>query len=133
MQLELMTLCDRVQNQAGRLTLHGLFEALHLPRVPAALPTCGLFVRLRYWPPEAGSHRLSFYFVNADGQPLDTAPALEHVFPPVTERPHAAISIPISLAGLRVPAYGEYSVHFEVDGDELGVLPFFVLPPGPPN
>jgi len=103
-------------SQEGKLNVLGVFDALHVGSVPAVHPRATLVVRLKASPDDAGTHALSFAWLNPAGEEVwssngevavQTPPSgtLEVDIPVI-----AALDLPIAEGGLHL-------MRVELDGE----------------
>jgi hypothetical protein len=125
-KVEILALCDFAVDYAGKLTIVGVFDELDAPEAPAMHRAWSIAIRLRFDKAEEGQKALRVSVV-------DTAGAL--VMPYLDERlevvvpessPSCAVQLILNIGRLTFSHFGDYAVHLEVDGQQVGSTPLFV-------
>jgi len=126
MKVELFVLCDAAADYDGKLSILGTFDTIWAKQVPAVHPQCAIALRARFSRIEEGDHMVRINIVDEDGKAV--VPSLEagvHVkFP---ERPSAvSVNMIFNIQGLKINAYGEYSIDLAIDGRHEASLPLYI-------
>ena len=118
-------------SQEGKLNVLGIFDALHVAGFPSMHPRAYFVVRVKATAQDAGTHRLTFHWVN----PRDTelwnssgelgveagpTPALEMDLPII-----AVVDLPLD-------SPGQYTMRVELDGEPVARTTVFVNAAGGP-
>jgi hypothetical protein len=126
MNLEILTICDAAVDYSGRLSILGAFDVIHAHRFPAVHPHCSVALRIRFDRIEAGGHPFVLNIIDADGK---------NIIPPIqgnmeVKMPSgfvsSAVNVVLNLQGLKFDHPGEYSLNFEMDGEQVAYLPVYV-------
>lgn len=126
MKIELFVLADYAADQAGKLTIVGIFDTLLGPDSPVVHPHISVAVKLRFEKIEEGAKRLRLTLSDADGKlilpsidiPIDVQmPDDQHT---ITRQVVANID------GLKLEKFGEYSFDLAIDGRHEASIPLFV-------
>ena len=126
MKIELLALADFAADYGGKLSVIGIFDTIFARQMPAVHPHCCLAVKLRFDKEEEGQKRLRLAICDDDGKLV--LPAMEIPIqvsmPPDSET--NTIQVVANIAGMKVDAFGEYSIDLELDGRHEGSSPLFV-------
>lgn len=126
MKIELLTLADFAADYGGKLSVVGIFDTIFARQMPAVHPHCCLAVKLRFDKDEEGQKRLRLLICDDDGKLV--LPAMEVpiqvTVPPGVES--NTIQVVANIGGMKIEAFGEYSIDLEIDGRHEGSSPLFV-------
>ncbi len=128
MKVELFALCDFAADYGGKLNVVGIFDSIFTRQMPAVHPHCCLAVKLRFDKIEEGPKKLRLSIADDDGKAV--LPPIEiaiNVAMPPDARTNA-IQVVANIGGMKVEAYGEYSIDLALDGRHEGSVPLFVRP-----
>lgn len=128
MKVELFALCDFAADYGGKLSVVGIFDSIFARQMPAVHPHCCLAVKLRFEKIEEGAKKLRLSVSDDDGKPV--LPPIE-IGITVAMPPDAhtnAIQVVANIGGMKVDAFGEYSIDLAIDGRHEGSIPLFVRP-----
>lgn len=116
MQVELFCLADYAAEQAGKLTIVGIFDTLAGSQFPLLHPSCSLAVKLRFTTIEAGTKRLRLNLTDADGKLV--LPSIDlPIEVQMLEDQHTCIrQLVANIGGLKIEKPGEYSFDLAIDG-----------------
>jgi hypothetical protein len=126
MNTEILTICDAAVDYGGRLSILGAFDVIHAHRFPAVHPHCSVALRIRFDRIEYGAHPFILNIVDEDGN---------NIIPPIQGNMEvkmppgfisSAVNVVLNLQGLKFERPGEYSVNFELDGEQVTFLPLYV-------
>ena len=126
MHVEVFTLCDAATGDRGKLNILGAFDAIFAAKMPTVHPQCSITLRIRFESIEQGEHKITVNFVDADGK---------HVIPPLNAtkqvkfgegQRYASSNLILNIQGLKLVAYGEYSIDLAIDGKQEASLPLLV-------
>ncbi len=134
MKIELFAVADFAVEQAGKLTIVGVFDTLCCHSLPVVHELCAVVAKLRFEKIEEGTKRVRLNLSDADGKlvlpsvdlPLDVR---------MNEDQHTLTkNIVVKIGGLKIEKEGEYSFDLAVDGRHEASIPLFVrvvqsLPP----
>ena len=109
MKVELFCIADYAADQAGKLTIVGIFDSLNAPQFPVAHPSCSLAVKLRFETIEAGTKRLRLNLTDADGKLV--LPSIDlPIEVQMQEGQHTCTrQLVANIGGLKIEKPGEYS------------------------
>jgi hypothetical protein len=128
MHVEAFALCDFAADYGGKLTIVGIFDSIFARQMPAVHPHCCIAVKIRFEKIEEGAKKLRLSLADDDGKPV--LPPIEIpinvAMPP--EAPSNAIQVVANIGGMKIEAYGEYSIDLAIDGRHEGSIPLFVRP-----
>ncbi len=130
MRIDLLTLCDAAVEVNGRLHVLASVDYFWAATLPYIHPKCTLAARLRWEGHErVRKHKLSVHIVDADGASIATE-FCRKITPPVPSHDDipAVRHVILELEKLRFESYGPYAVRIEADGEEVGYLPFGIVP-----
>ena len=125
MKVELFALCDFAADYAGKLTVVGVFDSIFARQMPAVHQHCCVAVKLRFEKIEEGQKRVRLSISDDDGKLV--LPAMEipiNVAMPPDARTNT-IQVVANIAGMKIEAYGEYSIDLALDGRHEGSIPLF--------
>lgn len=130
MEVNYAFLCDYADT-TGKVTAVGIgINTIYAPKVPIRHPLFYAVIELSFSGVETGEKRLGVRIIDADGRavvpPLD-APL--NVASPPAGYLHMVQRIALALHGVEFRAYGDYSVHWLVDGHEVKTVPLRVAAP----
>ena len=128
MKVELFALCDFAADYGGKLNVVGMFDSIFARQMPAVHPHCCLAVKLRFEKIEEGAKKLRLSIADDDGKPV--LPPIEigiTVAMPADARTNA-IQVVANIGGMKIDAFGEYSIDLALDGRHEGSIPLFVRP-----
>ena len=78
MIIQVAVLCDAATDENGKMFILGAFDTIYTPHLPAIHPQCTVALRVTFQAEDEGTRKLSFHFINADGQailkPIDIPP-----------------------------------------------------------
>jgi hypothetical protein len=126
MKIELLTICDHAVDYGGKMCVLGMFEGLRAPSVPASHPHCTILARIRFYPTEAATHKVSISITDEDGKPI-IQPLIKDVpvhFP--GEVRSMIFNMLFNINGLRLPKFGEYAVNLVVNGEQKSSTPLYL-------
>ncbi len=134
MEVSFAFLCDYA-DQTAKLTAIGIgFDTIYAPKVPATHPVFFAVIALRFSVVEVGQKKLGVRIIDADGKgivpALDTTISVER---PAEGYTHGTQRIALGLHGITFPDYGDYSVSWLLDGNEVAQVPLKVAPPPIPT
>jgi len=127
MNIEIFSLCDAATiDKGGKLNILGAFDAIWFSKIPSIHRHCAVALRFRFGSIENGQHNISVNFVDLDGK---------HILPPANGK--VAISIPdgqgtassnliLSINGLKIEKFGQYSIDLAINGRHEASLPLFI-------
>jgi hypothetical protein len=124
-KVELFALCDFAADYGGKLSVVGIFDSIFAKQMPAVHPHCCLAVKLRFEKIEEGQKRVRLSITDNDGKLV--LPAMEIPIT-VTMPPDAGsntIQVVANIAGMKIDAFGEYSIDLALDGRHEGSIPLF--------
>ena len=130
MVVDFAFICDYAEsgNKLGALGIG--FDTIYAPQVPCAHPNFHLVLQLRSSVAEAGRKDVSVSLIDADGK--DVIPPLSATME-VPQPPPGALEtnarLVVGFAGVQFPAYGQYTLHVVVQGQEMVRIPIRVAQP----
>lgn len=131
MEVDYAFLCDYADN-SGKLTAVGIgIDTIFSQTLPARHPLFYAVIALRFSPVEVGQKRVGVRVIDADGNPV--VPDIDtniNVEPPPPRYTYHVKRIAHALYGVGFARYGDYSVRWLVNGQEVKSLPLkLALPP----
>ncbi len=126
MQIEVFSLCDAATTDRGKLNMLGAFDTIWATKMPTVHPQCAVALRIRFDSIEAGKHRITVNFVDADGQ---------HIIPSANgeinvnfsgKQKTKSANLILNIHRLKLKEYGEYSIDLAMDTRTTAHLPLFV-------
>ncbi len=127
MYLDIFALCERAAMDGEQLSITRTISRFTGPKLPAMVPDFHVVARLRYEPHEAGPHKFTFLFVDADGNALGPPKQVAREAARLSALPFSSLALLVRVSGLTFERFGVYACNFEMDGEELGSLPFVVV------
>jgi hypothetical protein len=125
MVIEVFSACDFAQDNHGKLTVVGAFDAINVKAFPAAHPLLCVAVRMRFFMHELGRHAVKVETLAPSGEavipPFEGSVDINNIGSDST-----AINLVISHIGLRLNEPGKHELRLSVDGDPVGSLPLYV-------
>jgi len=130
MHVEVFTLCDAATGDRGKLNILGAFDTIFSAKMPSVHPQCSIALRIRFESIEQGEHKITVNFVDADGK---------HIIPPLNAtkqvkfregQRYSSSNLILNIQGLKLAAYGEYSIDLAIDGKQEASLPLLVKEQG---
>lgn len=130
MEVNYAFLCDYADN-SGKLAAFGIgIDTIYAPAVPTVHPLFYAVIALRFSSVEVGQKQIGVRIIDADGNnvmpPLD---ATINVQPPPPYYTYRVQRIATALHGISFPKYGDYSISWLVNGQEVNQVPLKVAPP----
>jgi hypothetical protein len=126
MKVELFALCDFAADYGGKLNVVGMFDSIFARQMPAVHQHCCLAVKLRFEKIEEGAKKVRLSISDDDGKavlpPIEIA--INVAMPP--EARTNAIQVVANIGGMKIDAFGEYSIDLAIDGRHEGSIPLFV-------
>jgi len=123
-------LCDAAAQAGGKISALGLgWDTLYAPSLPHTHPSFHVVANFRFHSVEAGDKSVQIRLMDADGG--DVMPPLSaalQVRPPESGTTRG-VNLVMAVNGLVFRAYGDYSLHILLEGDEKVRLPFRVAAP----
>ena len=131
MQCEYAFLCDyAAQDASGKTNALGVgWSALTTPDVPCTHEQAAFVARLTGSVAEAGSKKVSFRLIDADGADVLDPMEADLDFLVDEQSLVGRLDFLAVLSGVVFPKYGEYAFHLVVDGTEMARAAFTVLKP----
>ena len=136
MEVNFAFLCDYADQSGGKISAIGVgFDTIYAGNVPAKHPLFFSVISIKFSTTEAGPKRVGMHLIDADGNnvvpPLDTTINVGSPPPGFLYRNQ---QIALAMHGVTFPHYGDYTVSWLVDGQEIKVVPLRVAqPPAPPT
>lgn len=130
MEVTFSFLCDYAEPTGGKLHALGIgIDTVYAKNVPATHPVMYAVIALRFSSVEVGRKEVGIQLIDADGKslipPLERSLTVERPPTGYTYRTHR---IALGLHGLTFPSYGDFSVCWLVNGQEVARLPLKVAP-----
>ncbi len=125
MTVEVFTLCDFAQDNLGKLTIIGAFDALTVKDFPAVHPFMCVAARIRFAVYELGSHAIRVDIRAPGGEAL--LPALEgSMSVNGIGKDSACANLTLNLMNVRWETEGSWNVALSIDGHERAQIPLYV-------
>jgi hypothetical protein len=125
MKIELLTLADFAADYGGKLSVVGIFDTIFARQMPAVHPHCCLAVKMRFDKEEEGQKRLRLSICDDDGKLALPAMELQINVAVPAGMESNTIQVVANIGGLKIDAFGEYSIDLELDGRHEGSSPLF--------
>lgn len=130
MDVEAFLVCDAANDQFGKLSLLGAFDAIISTSAPIVHPQFSVALRIRFKKSESANHPFRINIINEDGKSIFQKPFDGNVNVQINEAEESAvINLIVNLRDVRFEKFGRYSVDLTMDGKQRGSLPLFVKPP----
>ncbi len=133
MKIELLALADYAVDQAGKLTIVGVFDTLFCHSLPVVHELCAVVAKLRFEKIEEGAKRVLLNLSDADGRLVLPSMDLPLEVRMNDDQHTATKNIVVKIAGLKIDREGEYSFDLAVDGRHEASIPLFVRVARPPS
>jgi hypothetical protein len=118
-------------SQEGKLNLLGIFDALQVTAFPSVHPRAHFVVRLKGSAADAGTHTLTFRWMNPRGNELWTSTG-ELRLDAAADGASAEMDLPvIAVIDLPMDMSGRYAMHVELSGNAVSTVNLFVNGPAP--
>ena len=130
MEIECFLLCQSAKNDKGEITLSGLFDTLIVNGLPGALSCGTVFLRVRWFPSDAGKKIFQFAFLDPSGNEVSQKQSFVVEAPPHVSLHGIASHYFTHLENAPIKSLGEHSIRFEIDGVMAKTLPLLLLPGG---
>ena len=136
MEVNFAFLCDYADQSGTKMAAIGIgFDTIYAVKVPATHPLFYSVISIKFSATEAGPKRVGMHLIDEDGNsivpPLDTT---INVNPPPPGFLYRNQRIALAMHGVTFPRYGDYTVSWLVDGQEIKTVPLKVAqPPAPPT
>jgi hypothetical protein len=125
MTMEVFTLCDFAQDNQGKLTIIGAFDALTVKDFPAVHPFMCVAARIRFAVYELGSHAIRVDIRTHEGEAL--MPALEgSMSVNGIGKDSACANLTLNLINVRWAKEGSWNIALSIDGLERAQIPLYV-------
>jgi hypothetical protein len=126
--MEVLTalIADSASDYQGKLCVLGSFDTICARQYPAVHPHCSIALRLLFRTGDEGKHTIQLSFIDQDGKMIlpDGGPKIEFT---MGEPPAQAFfwsqNFIFNIAGLRLPAPGQYSLDVVYDGKIVSRIP----------
>jgi len=134
MDINYAFLCDYADPSGGKMSAIGIgFDTIFTPKIPTKHPLFYAVINIRFTSTETGQKRIGMHLIDADGNdimpPLDTTLNAEPPPPGFTYRNQ---QIALAMHGVTFPHYGDYTVSWLLNEQEVKALPLRVAPPPTP-
>jgi len=121
MEVNFAFLCDYADQSGGKMTAIGIgFDTIYAAKMPAAHPLFFSVISMKFSTTEVGQKRIGMRLIDQDGQnvipPMDTT---VNVLPPPSGFLYRTQRIALALQGVTFQKYGDYSISWLLDGQEL--------------
>jgi hypothetical protein len=131
MEVNFAFLCDYADQSGGKMTAIGIgFDAIYAAKMPAAHPLFFSVISLKFSPAEVGQKRVGMRLIDEDGQnvipPMDMT---ANVLPPPSGFLYRTQRIALAMQGVTFKKYGDYSVSWLLDGQEIKTVNLKVTAP----
>ena len=128
MELNLCLLCrDARPDSLGRLDVHGVFNELYAPGVPATQDRMVLVVTIGWAHEDHGRFQFRVDLHGPSGQPCLTVNGETEVDARPSHRPPPRTQLIMPLEGVIFPEPGRYDLSIQVKGRRLAGPPLWVL------
>jgi hypothetical protein len=129
MTVEIFGVCDFAQDNAGKLTLIGTFDAITVRDLPAVHPFMCVAARIRFPVYELGEHTIRVEIKDADSSllvpPIDGKLAVNGI-----GGDSACANLTLNLINLNFRTEASWRVSLFIDGHEKAVIPLYIRKTG---
>lgn len=126
MEIEIFTLCDFAQDNAGKLTVVGTFDGIHSKQFPFTQPNFSVACRLRFSEKETGSHDMRLRFIDGNGKELLQPIEGQMNIPAPGNGQYSTINLVFNLNQVKFEKAGRYAFELYIDGEWTSGLPLFL-------
>lgn len=122
MNVEIFTACDFAQENMGKLTAVGCFDAINARSFPIKHPFMCIAIRIRFMMHELGKHAIALELLDPDGGPV--IPRFQgnlDVSGGGTDT--TAVNLVLNNIGIEFKDAGKHMVRLVVDGEPAATLP----------
>jgi hypothetical protein len=139
MEVNFAFLCDYADQSGPKMTAIGIgFDTIYAKQVPAVHPLFFAVISLRFSSTEVGQKRVGMRLIDEDGgnviPPMDTT---MNILAPPPGFLYRTQRIALALQGVKFEKYGDYTVSWLVEGQEVKTASLKVTEPPqrpmPPN
>lgn len=135
MEFDLGLMADNAHaDQSGKLYILGEFKYIFAPKLPARHGRFTVVARWIAHTVEIKNKKNTFQIeiVDADGSPvIPRSPEMDLMFGPIgpAARGQSRAQLILAMEGFVAQKYGDYSIHFFVNGSHCGEVAFHVIKP----
>jgi hypothetical protein len=134
MEVNFAFLCDYADQSGGKMTAIGIgFDTIYATKVPALHPLFFSVISLKFSSTEIGQKRIGMRLIDEDGQnvipPMDT---VINVLPPPPGFLYRTQRLALAMQGVTFQKYGNHSVSWLLDGQEIKTVNLKVTAPRQP-
>ena len=131
MEVNFAFLCDYADQSGAKMTAIGIgFDTIYSAKVPAMHPLFFSVISIKFSTTEVGQKRIGMRLIDDDGQnavpPMDTT---INVAPPPPGFLYRTQRIALALQGVTFKKYGDYSVCWLLEGQEIKTVNLKVVEP----
>ena len=135
MEVNFAFLCDYADQSGAKMTAIGIgFDTIFAARVPAIHPVFFAVISLKFSSTEVGQKRIGMRLIDDDGKnvipPMDMTLNISPPPPGFLYRTHR---IALAMQGLKFEKYGDYTVSWLVEGQEVKTVGLKVAEPPQPH
>jgi hypothetical protein len=118
-------LCDSANESGGKINVLGVgWEIIHTAETPYTHPQLYVVAKFQFHTTEAGEKNVEVRMIDADGGDILPAVRVQMNVGTPTTGTTASVNLVMGFNGLKLPTFGEYSVHININGEERVRLPF---------
>jgi hypothetical protein len=126
MEIELFALADYAADQAGKLTIVGIFDTILGGVSPVVHPRCTVAIKLRFEKMEEGTKHLRLTLTDADGQLALPSIEIPMEVQMADDQHTITRQVVANFDNLKFEEFGEYSFDLAVDEMHEASIPLFV-------
>jgi hypothetical protein len=128
MRVPIISLCDSVSINDGKLTMNGIFDRLFAKVTPCVHPMCAVAGHIHFEVTEVGKHPFKFVFLDEDGKSLLSIVNQMDVKEVPDGGSFITVPFVFNLNGLPLPHYGDYEAQLLLDNQTIAAAPLLVRP-----
>ena len=124
MEVDFAFVCDyaEVTNKINALGIG--FDTIFAQSVPVTHNSFTLVAQFRAEPTEVGNKRLTIRIIDADGKPvIKPAETVITISPPAPGSYDIVARVSVAFGGVTFPKFGAYSLHADMEGQEMIRIP----------
>jgi len=125
MKVELLAACDFAQDNFGKLTIVGVFDAINVRSLPAKHPYMCIAVRMRYMMYELGKHALRIEIRDPNDELL-IQPFEGQIDVSTIEVDSGVRNIVLNHMGMEFREFGRHRIKIYFDGKEEAEIPLYI-------
>jgi hypothetical protein len=118
-------ICDSANESGGKINVLGLgWEVIHTAETPYTHPQLYVVAKFQFHTTEVGEKNVELRMIDADGGDILPVVRAQLNVPTPSTGTTTSVNLVMGLNGLKLPTFGQYSAHININGEERVRLPF---------